>query len=152
VIRRILLLLARVPLLAANEASARNGRSTCAGSGSGRPAAARIYPAAQGHGDRSGGRRGDQHRQFGAWANGVGNFDWAAAERTTDFHEDLLQGNGELSVSAAAPVGDVHVELPVDYRANVAYNVERWVVVARSSGAGARGVVPRRRRAPPGCR
>jgi hypothetical protein len=151
VIRRILLLLARV-LLAANEASAQNLRSTCAGSGSGRPAAARISPAAQGHGDRPGRRRGDQRQQFGAWANGVGNFEWAAADRTTDFHEDLLQGNGELSVSAAAPVGDVHVELPVDYRANVAYNVERWVVVARSSGAGAREVVPRRRRAPPGCR
>lgn len=28
------------------------------------------------------------------------------------------------------PVGDVRVELPVDYRANVDYDVERWAAVA----------------------
>lgn len=28
------------------------------------------------------------------------------------------------------PIGDVRVELPVDYRANVGYDVERWAAVA----------------------
>jgi hypothetical protein len=71
------------------------------------------------------------HWEFGVGANGVGNFiDWADAEETTYFHASLFQGNGDLSEGGTVPVGDLHVELPVDYRANVAYDVGRWVAVA----------------------
>ena len=64
-------------------------------------------------------------------ANGVGNFiDWTDAEQQTYFHANLLQGSGELLDSPPVPVGDVRVELPVDYRANVAYDVGRWAAVA----------------------
>jgi hypothetical protein len=69
--------------------------------------------------------------QFGFGANGVGNFiDWTDAEQSTYFHADLLQGSGELIESGPLPVGDLRVELPIDYRTNVGYDVGRWAAVA----------------------
>ena len=69
--------------------------------------------------------------EFGAGANGVGNYvDWADAEQTTYFHANLLEGSGDLIESGAVPVGDVRVELPIDYRANVGYDADRWAAVA----------------------
>jgi hypothetical protein len=69
--------------------------------------------------------------EVGFGANGVGNFiNWTDAERKTYFHANLLQGSGDLLESAPVPVSDIRVELPVDYRANVGYNVDRWAAVA----------------------
>jgi hypothetical protein len=69
--------------------------------------------------------------ELGFGANGLGNrIDWSAAERTTYYHASLLQGSGDLIEGVPVPVGDVRVELPVDYRANVGYDVERWAAVA----------------------
>jgi hypothetical protein len=42
----------------------------------------------------------------------------------------LVTGDGDLTEGIPAPVGDVRVELPVDYRANVGYDVDRWAATA----------------------
>ena len=69
--------------------------------------------------------------ELGFGANGVGNYiDWTDAERATYFHANLLQGDGDLIETPAVPVGEVRVELPIDYRANVGYDVGRWAGVA----------------------
>jgi len=69
--------------------------------------------------------------ELGFGANGVGNFiDWTDAEQTTYFHANLVQGNGDLIESLPLPVGDVRVELPIDYRANVGYDPGPWAAVA----------------------
>ncbi len=69
--------------------------------------------------------------ELGFGANGLGNrINWSGVERTTYFHANLLTGDGDLTEGVPVPVGDVRVELPVDYRANVGYDVERWAAVA----------------------
>jgi hypothetical protein len=69
--------------------------------------------------------------EFGFGANGLANrIDWSDVERTTYFHANLLTGDGDLTEGVPLPVGDVRVELPIDYRGNVAYDVERWAAVA----------------------
>jgi hypothetical protein len=69
--------------------------------------------------------------ELGFGANGIANrIDWTDAERITYFHANLLTGDGDLIESAAVPVGEVRVELPIDYRANVGYNLDRWSAIA----------------------
>ena len=69
--------------------------------------------------------------EFGFGANGIGNrINWTDVERTTYFHDNLLNGDGDLIESVPVPLGDVRVELPIDYRANVGYDVDRWAAVA----------------------
>ena len=69
--------------------------------------------------------------ELGLGANGIGNFiDWTDVEQTTYFHANLLQGNGDLIESPAVTIGEVRVELPIDYRANVGYDPGRWAAVA----------------------
>ena len=69
--------------------------------------------------------------EFGFGANGLANrIEWSDAVRTAYFHANLLTGDGDLTEGLPVPVGDVRVELPVDYRANVGYDVERWAAVA----------------------
>ena len=69
--------------------------------------------------------------ELGFGANGLGNrINWSNVEQTTYFHANLLTGNGDLTEGVPVPVPDVRVELPVDYRANVGYDVERWAAVA----------------------
>lgn len=69
--------------------------------------------------------------EFGFGANGLGNrINWSDVERTSYFHSDLFTGQGDLIEGIPVPVADVRVELPIDYRANVGYDVERWAVVA----------------------
>jgi hypothetical protein len=69
--------------------------------------------------------------ELGFGANGLGNrIEWSNVEQTTYFHANLLAGDGDLVEGVPIPVGDVRVELPVDYRANVAYDLERWAAVA----------------------
>jgi hypothetical protein len=69
--------------------------------------------------------------EFGFGANGLGNFiDWTDVEQKAYFHANLLQGDGDLIEGPTVQIGEVRVELPIDYRANVGYNVDRWAAVA----------------------
>ena len=71
------------------------------------------------------------HWELGFGVNGIGNrIDWTDVERTMYFHANLLTGSGDLIKTPPLPIGDVRVELPVDYRANVGYDVDRWAAVA----------------------
>jgi hypothetical protein len=71
------------------------------------------------------------HWELGFGANGIGNrITWSDVERTTYFHDSLLAGAGDLIEGVPVPMGDVRVELPIDYRANVGYDVQRWAAVA----------------------
>ena len=69
--------------------------------------------------------------EFGLGANGLANrIEWTDAERTSYFHANLLAGGGELTEGPTVPIGDLRVELPIDYRANVGYDVGGWAAVA----------------------
>jgi hypothetical protein len=69
--------------------------------------------------------------EFGFGTHGLANrMNWSDAERTTYFHSDLVGGSGDLIEGVPVAVGDVRVELPIDYRGNLGYDVERWAVVA----------------------
>jgi hypothetical protein len=69
--------------------------------------------------------------EFGFGINGIANrIEWTDVEQTPYFHSNLFLGEGDLTEGVTMPVGDVRVELPVDYRANAGYDVERWGVVA----------------------
>lgn len=73
--------------------------------------------------------------EFGFGANGIANrLEWRDVERTNYSHGDLLGdigfGDEDLDEGISVPVADVRVELPVDYRAHVAYDVDRWTAVA----------------------
>lgn len=60
--------------------------------------------------------------QFGFGANGLGNkIDWTDVSRQSYTINSLLTG-GDFVESPAVSVGDVRVELPVEYRAHTAYN------------------------------
>jgi hypothetical protein len=69
--------------------------------------------------------------EVGFGANGLGNFiNWTETEQTSYFHANLLQGDGDLIEGVPVPLGEVRVELPIDYHANVGYTVDRWAAVA----------------------
>jgi hypothetical protein len=70
--------------------------------------------------------------EFGAGANGIANhLDWTDVERTTYVQSNLVQTVGsDLIEGIPVPAADVRVELPVDFKANIGYDVERWAVVA----------------------
>jgi len=71
--------------------------------------------------------------ELGFGANGLGNrLNWTDVQRTTYVNQSLVtgSGNGDLDEGLPVSVADVRVELPIDYRANVGYDVERWAAVA----------------------
>jgi hypothetical protein len=69
--------------------------------------------------------------EFGVGANGVGNrLNWSEVERTIYSQSSLVTGNDDLDEGVPVPVADVRVELPVDVKANIGYDVDRWAVVA----------------------
>jgi hypothetical protein len=69
--------------------------------------------------------------ELGFGANGLGNrIRWTDVERTTYFHTNLLTDDGELTEGPTVPLGDVEVELPIDYRANAGYDTGTWAAVA----------------------
>jgi hypothetical protein len=69
--------------------------------------------------------------EIGFGANGIANrINWTDVERTAYFHANLLTGDGDLIEGPPVPAGDVRIELPVDYRVNVGYDVEQWAAVA----------------------
>ena len=60
--------------------------------------------------------------EVGFGVNGIANrITWTEAERTNYVLNSLFTG-GEFVDLPTAPVSDIRVELPVDYRANAAYN------------------------------
>ena len=68
--------------------------------------------------------------QVGLGVNGIANrITWKDATRTVYALDSLFNG-GEFVDFPAVPVGDMEVELPVDVRANVAYNENLWTTIA----------------------
>jgi hypothetical protein len=66
--------------------------------------------------------------EAGFSARGLANrIDWRAVERTTSALANLFGGDSTLLEAAAVPIGEVRVELPVDYRVNGAYRTGRRV-------------------------
>jgi hypothetical protein len=68
--------------------------------------------------------------QFGFGVNGIANrIEWTDVERTDYLQVSLTSGDGEFIDSPTVPVPDARVELPVDVRANAAYNAELFTVI-----------------------
>ena len=68
--------------------------------------------------------------EVGLGVNGIANrIEWKDAKRTLYVLDSLFTG-GEFNDLPSVPVGDTEVELPVDVRANVAYNANVWTAVA----------------------
>jgi len=71
--------------------------------------------------------------QFGGGINGIANrIDWDDASRTPYAMRNLLSGDSDLVEGPTSSLGTVRVELPVDYRGNVAYNIDSWTVMAEA--------------------
>ncbi len=69
--------------------------------------------------------------ELGFGVLGIGNhIDWTGTERTTYSLGNLLQGTSDFVESLPGRIGDVRVELPLDYRANAGYRAEQWRVRA----------------------
>ena len=67
--------------------------------------------------------------EFGLGVNGIANrIDWKDVERTNYVLDSLFSG-GEFIDLPTVPVGDVRVELPVDVRANAAYDPGAWTAI-----------------------
>lgn len=65
--------------------------------------------------------------EFGFGANGLANrIDWNDVERHRYTIQSLVTG-GEFLESLPTPIGDVRVELPVDYRGHFAYRADAWL-------------------------
>jgi hypothetical protein len=82
-------------------------------------------------------------------ANGIANrINWTGVSATTYFLSSLLTSDGDFSESATTPLRDVRVELPVEYRGNVAYFTPLWTATAEAGhgvgGASLRGGLERR--------
>ena len=65
--------------------------------------------------------------EVGVGVNGIANrMDWTGVERT-DYVLDSLFSGGDFVDLPTIPTGDARVELPVDIRANGAYNADEWM-------------------------
>jgi hypothetical protein len=70
--------------------------------------------------------------EFGAGARGIGNkITWTDVEQRTFTLSSLLNG-GDFVEGVTTKVGDAKVKLPVDYRGNVAYNVDGFSIAAEA--------------------
>ena len=68
--------------------------------------------------------------EMGFGANGIGNFiNWTDVEQKSYAHDNLLNGDGDLIESEPLVIGEVRVELPIDYSAHVGYDVDRWAAI-----------------------
>lgn len=68
--------------------------------------------------------------ELGFGVNGIANrIEWTDVEHTDYFQLNLLSG-GDFLESPTIPAADARVELPVDVRANAAYNAEMWTAIA----------------------
>lgn len=64
--------------------------------------------------------------ELGFGANGMANhIDWKNVDRRRYTIQSLVTG-GDFLESMPVPVGDLRVELPVDYRGHVAYRADAW--------------------------
>jgi hypothetical protein len=69
--------------------------------------------------------------EFGFGANGLGNrIDWSGVQQTRYTLQSLTSGNSDFVSTSTVAAGNTRVELPVDYRGNVAYYAERWSAAA----------------------
>ena len=69
--------------------------------------------------------------EAGFGVNGIANrIDWHDVDRTTYSLGNLFLGDDELVESGPLPIGDLRVELPVDYRINGGRHDDRWSAVA----------------------
>jgi hypothetical protein len=69
------------------------------------------------------------HVGFGV--NGIANrIDWENVERTTYTLTSIMSGDGDFIESATQLLGQVTVELPVDYQAHAAYDAPSWGATA----------------------
>ncbi len=68
--------------------------------------------------------------EAGFGVNGIANrIVWNGVERTTYSLANVFLGNGTFAGSLPRSIGDVRVELPVDYRANAGYRASTWSAV-----------------------
>jgi len=68
--------------------------------------------------------------EVGVGANGLWNrIDWSDVDQTTYVLPTLLTGGSFLEL-LTTPIGTVRVELPVDYRGDLAYHADRWTAMA----------------------
>ena len=69
--------------------------------------------------------------EVGFGVNGIANrINWSEVERTTYTLRNPFLGDSNFVESRPQPRGDVAVELPVDYRGNLAYNADIWSAMA----------------------
>jgi hypothetical protein len=72
------------------------------------------------------------HWEFGFGANGIANrIDWTGVTQNSLRLASLTSGNGNFIESVELPAADTRVELPVDYRGNVAYDAGNWLATAQ---------------------
>ena len=65
--------------------------------------------------------------EVGFGAQGLANrINWSHVEQTTYELQSLTSGNSDFTHSTSVAVDDTRVEVPVDYRGNVAYRADRW--------------------------
>lgn len=73
------------------------------------------------------------HWEIGFGAKGIGNrIDWRGLEQSTYTLQSLTSGNSDFAHTTAVAAGDTRVELPVDYRGNVAYRSDQWSAAAEA--------------------
>ncbi len=71
--------------------------------------------------------------ETGFGVNGVANrIDWTEVQRTTYSLGNPFLGDSNFLESTPQLRGDTRVELPVDYRGNVAYSADVWTAVAEA--------------------
>jgi hypothetical protein len=69
--------------------------------------------------------------EVGVGASGLGNrIDWSGLQQTRYTLQSLTSGNSDFVSTSTIAAGNTRVELPVDYRANVAYYADRWSAAA----------------------
>jgi len=71
--------------------------------------------------------------EVGFGANGIGNrIDWTGVQQTVYSLLNLTSGNSNFGTSATTAAPDARVELPIDYRGNVAYRADNWSAMAEA--------------------
>jgi len=71
--------------------------------------------------------------EIGVGAKGIGNrIDWRGLEQSTYSLQSLTSGNNDFAQTSTVAAGDTRVELPVDYRGNVAYRADQWSAAAEA--------------------
>lgn len=71
--------------------------------------------------------------ETGFGVNGVANrIDWTQVERTTYSLGNPFLGDSDFAESFPQLRGDTRVELPIDYRGNVAYTADVWTAVVEA--------------------